>query len=235
MDKLKLYLSEIYHVIREILVEKTEMFFSLKEKGIYVLPNFLSETHCNSIISKFLDITDKSNVSNDDTRVFYAEKLIDEMDLVLKNTQLNGLIKSYIGPFAKKSTMINNTIYRDGGLGSGGGWHRDSALRRQLKFILYLSNVELSNGPFEYIEGSHKRASKILLSKEKGLKLRTQRFDTLPKSLHSKPILGKKGTLIIVDTSGLHRGMPVLEGERFALTEYIFDFKIPQSYAQHSR
>ena len=33
-------------------------------------------------------------------------------------------------------------------------------------------------------------------------------------------LTGKAGTLILVDTRGIHRGKPIEEGERYALTNY---------------
>src|SRR5947208_506487 len=40
--------------------------------------------------------------------------------------------------------------------GSGDGWHRDGH-SFQFKSILYLSDVNDTNGPFEFLPGSHKR------------------------------------------------------------------------------
>ena len=37
-----------------------------------------------------------------------------------------------------------------------------------------------------------------------------------------KTILGKMGTLILVDTSTLHRGSPIKKGTRYALTNYYY-------------
>ena len=36
-----------------------------------------------------------------------------------------------------------------------------------------------------------------------------------------RQIIGKAGDLIIVDTSGIHRGSPIKNGERIALTNYL--------------
>jgi hypothetical protein len=37
-----------------------------------------------------------------------------------------------------------------------------------------------------------------------------------------KTFTASAGTLILVDTSSIHRGMPILEGCRYALTNYYF-------------
>ena len=45
----------------------------------------------------------------------------------------------------------------------------------------------------------------------------------------SKLYTAKKGTCIIFDSSGLHRGTPLREtgGVRYAITKYMYDSKIP--------
>ena len=46
-------------------------------------------------------------------------------------------------------------------------------------------------------------------------------YETISKLLSSKKtILGTAGTLILVDTSLIHRGSPLLSGKRYALTNY---------------
>ena len=46
--------------------------------------------------------------------------------------------------------MANKLIYKKGNLGSGGGWHRDTFFKKQLKFIIYLSDVGEKNGELFY-------------------------------------------------------------------------------------
>ena len=36
-------------------------------------------------------------------------------------------------------------------------------------------------------------------------------------------VTGKAGDLIIVDTSGIHKGSPIHKGSRIALTQYLWD------------
>ena len=42
-------------------------------------------------------------------------------------------------------------------------------------------------------------------------------------------LTGKKGTLILFDSSGLHRGVPLTLGERWAITRYYFNNTIPEN------
>jgi Phytanoyl-CoA dioxygenase (PhyH) len=102
--------------------------------------------------------------------------------------------------------------------GSGDGWHRDGH-GYQFKSILYLSNVAEDNGPFEFLPGSHKRWRAA--------------FDTAVGELPPAPgtrYAAKAGTLLLVNTAGIHRGRPLRSGSRYALTNYYYHpFQIGES------
>ena len=115
-----------------------------------------------------------------------------------------------------------------GNLGSGEGWHRDASLR-QFKSIIYLSDVSEKNGPFQFIEGSHKLRTilKDIWDGRLGYMQNRIRDDQISAILLKNPsrlktYTANAGTLILVDTSSIHRGMPISEGVRFGLTNYFF-------------
>ena len=52
--------------------------------------------------------------------------------------------------------------------------------------------------------------------------------ETVDKITHANPdrlksLTGKAGTLVLVDTSIIHRGIPLKKGVRYALTNYFFE------------
>ena len=112
--------------------------------------------------------------------------------------------------------------------GSGEGWHRDAFLR-QFKAILYLSDVGPENGPFQFVRESHK-ASQVMRdiwSSRLGYMQYRLSEAEVARIIHRAPerlttYLAKAGTLILVDTSSIHRGMPIKAGSRFALTNYYY-------------
>ena len=118
-------------------------------------------------------------------------------------------------------------------LGSGSGWHRDSPITNQFKTILYLSNVNDSNGPFEYIKGSHTYDKMLKVNQHLNKALNKRRFsdeeiELLVKDnvvLKPERFLAPQGTLIFVNTRGIHRGAPLKEEKRYALTRYHFPWK----------
>ena len=127
--------------------------------------------------------------------------------------------------------------------GSGDGWHRD-AFGYQFKAIIYLNDVTNENGPFEYVPGSHTLW-------RVGLDSALGHFPVPPESrversqmtklvdsgaLKTKRFPAKAGTVILVNTTGVHGGAPLAAGTRYALTNYYYHpFQIGKSVVDKFR
>src|SRR4051812_22256270 len=109
--------------------------------------------------------------------------------------------------------------------GSGDGWHRD-AHGFQFKSILYLSDTGEDNGPFEFLPGSHKQWRAALDTALGGLpaapssRYEPALVDRMVRRLwlQRRHYPAKAGTVLLVNTSGIHRGRPLRSGCRYALT-----------------
>ena len=105
------------------------------------------------------------------------------------------LVQSYLGCFPTIYSInswwhkFNGTVY-DTQI-----FHRDTDDFKFLCFFLYLTDVDDENGPHVYCPKSH-------------INMPLQQ----PKS-----IKGKAGTLIIADTFSMHKGNPLVSGERLVL------------------
>ncbi len=90
-------------------------------------------------------------------------------------------------------------------------YHFDMDHLRFLKFFVYLTPVGEHNGPHCYIRGSHRHKPEALYA--------DKRFsDTLVQQHYAeddiKVIEGDVGTVMAVDTSGIHKGKVVSQGDR---------------------
>lgn len=114
--------------------------------------------------------------------------------------------------------------------GSGDGWHRD-AFGHQFKAILYLTDTTPQNGPFQYLLGSHKDWRVALDTAMGGLpqapntRYSDAAIDTLVRrrGRTTRAFPAAAGTLLLVNTAGIHRGMPLQAGYRYALTNYYYN------------
>ncbi len=96
-----------------------------------------------------------------------------------------------------------------------------------LKFFVYLTDVSLESGPHVFVAGSHK-------NKPAGLSDPVRFTDGQVESAYPpdaiRRICGPRGTIFAADTSGIHKGLPVISGHRLALqVEFTLD-KFGQTY-----
>jgi ectoine hydroxylase-related dioxygenase (phytanoyl-CoA dioxygenase family) len=227
-----------------------EIINKLKRDGFVVIEDFFDIDFCKSakneidkMISESAEKSFSEEVENTggDIRFFKFEKYSKTAKLFADNNFLNEIVNSYrnenlcthfvlAGKVSKRSTQTN----------SGGGWHRDSDFI-QLKAMVYLTNVTSDNGPFLFYSGSkptdlkrrkHKLKNHLLYYIKKilkGGKLLDPRYDDIEIEHHIKlnnnklhEITGKAGTVVLFDSSYIHRGKNLLDGERYTFTNYYF-------------
>jgi hypothetical protein len=140
-------------------------------------------------------------------------------------------IKKASNILAIRNRALND---RTGALRAG-RWHLDS-FRKQLKIFVFMQDVTNSDGPFELIPRTQNISAKVkhmipgryfslndILRREdkRGYQHIDDEFierveETYPPTLFTVPA----GTILIADTSAIHRAHPVNGGERYALTSY---------------
>jgi hypothetical protein len=213
----------------------------LEAHGYYVEQNFLSKDLCVNLIAVMENFIKNNpdkiwkDKNGSDHRIFGIENVSKEMNMLSKHQFPVSIGVDYLKtPIDLLMMMGNRVVYKDNNLGSGGGWHKDS-YGKQYKSILYLSDVTYENGPFELVLNSNKILFNFNLFFKTNKKFPDTRFenDEVMKLIdfNRKKIVrvtGKAGTLILVDTSLLHRGAPIKNGNRYALTNYFYP-----SYALH--
>jgi ectoine hydroxylase-related dioxygenase (phytanoyl-CoA dioxygenase family) len=235
------YKRRKYNTKFNLNVFEKKILDGLKKNGYYVVENFINSDNCDLICTD-IDYYITNNFDKvildeeqSDHRIFGAEILNLRINNFFKNEFINKIINTH-----EKVDNINGLIlaakliFKPNNIGSGGGWHRDRADDIQTKAILYLSDVKEENGPFQYIKKSHTTFSIIKNILKFDFNFNQNRFsddeiDSLLKFNNNKVInfYGKKGTLLFVNTRGIHRGMPIKSGKRYSLTYYVWTFEIP--------
>ena len=119
-----------------------------------------------------------------------------------------------------------------------GRWHLDS-LRRQYKLFCFLTKTGEQTGPLEVVPGTHRTGFKfrsllagqyISTSSLFKFSRRYQKLDEQWVEMQclkvegAVPLLCEAGTLILVDTSSIHRARPCFDGHRYALCAYYDHF-----------
>lgn len=119
--------------------------------------------------------------------------------------------------------------------GSGGGWHRDS-FRTQYKALVYLTDVlSEQQGAFCLVPSSNGLAFRFVSAAywffTRGNRYSDRLMDLLfSVGLSRQVVLQTAGVPFFVNTSLVHRGMPIKTGKRVAATVYMFDRGETPSY-----
>lgn len=241
---MKYLLSEIKYKTNEFFTaidqKDKKTYNQLKTDGYVVIPDFIDPDRCQELISALegkvsLDKAWKDDEGSD-SRIFGIDRVDSSFYELFETPSLTSIYKKYIDRFSYHHfVMANKVCFKNDNVGSGGGWHRDVINRRQLKFILYLNDVDEKNGCFQYIKYSHIIPEKWKINRLLGKGQSDVRYTEeeaellLKKGYQCIDLTGKAGTLIIVDTSGIHRGSPLKKGLRYAATNYMSDTKFGES------
>jgi len=210
----------------------------IKENGYALVPDFYTQQECadlrNEIDGLIKKRTQQKSLWVDpygsDKRCFAAE---DDSKLI-ETFYSNKYLKSVADNVFEAEMLCSNTLaarvdYKGGNIGSGQGWHRDGN-HFQFKALVYLSDVEIKDGPFNLIIGSHKTKSileNIKINKHDGLNCRftSQEIDKIiSKKINTiRTFTAKAGTVVLFDSSCIHAGGTLTRGGlRYALTNYYF-------------
>jgi ectoine hydroxylase-related dioxygenase (phytanoyl-CoA dioxygenase family) len=218
-----------------------EIRSNLKKKGFYILRSQLRQDECN-YIKAFIDY-----YAGEDAEINYggSEKRI--WDSQVKDHKIedfakfsNKILSEVFNKAIKSKTILsysNHPVAQKENL-IAGRWHLDSLLS-QYKLFCFLTETKELTGPLELVPGTHKAKFKFLsLLAGKYFALSDiitgkRRYQSLNDAWIQKqclkrggsiPFICNAGTLVLVDTSAIHRARPCIEGQRYALCAYYEHF-----------
>ena len=230
--------NALYHLRQKFFNSKikinkklTKILNNLNRDGYIVINNYYNQNQCYKLRRK-IDLFIKKNEKiivkdpvNSDNRVPGAEHVSKEFNRFFSSKFLKSIGEAYSkSKLSNLMTMANRTSYKRKNNGSGNDWHRDG-INLQYKTILYLNNINTKNGAFQIIERSNKKKEIFKFCLLNNLNpFNTRISDKIIKknfksdNFRVKSFLVKEGTLLIVDTSSIHRGAPLKSGKRYAIT-----------------
>lgn len=212
---------------------------ALAGSGVLLLPEVFDREFCTAsklfIDGHQADERTESNYGGSELRIWDAHKrnaLMSEFWAAC-----NKFVSAMDGQPTEAFTLLairNRPVPADDKTVVQGRWHIDS-FRRQVKVFLFLTDTSEESGPFEYVPGTHGASFKarrlmlgdyitpgdVVSGKRSYSKLDEALIDRLADSTTKPtPVLCAAGTVMIIDTSAIHRARPCIQGERYALTAY---------------
>jgi len=232
VNRIKLRISEF---VRNSSIHDSGYAENIAMEGYCVVEDFLSVETCELLERKALDLFKLGHpsvrmASNGFDQRFFGVEFYDDSFMLPKMEEtardtFSDLIKVKEYGY---TYMLNKIHAGKGNLGSGEGWHRDSPLSPQFKAILYITDVNSDNGPFQYVPKTHTYKGILDIATLLNTSIADYRYKDLDiekildAGYEMKSFTAKKGTLLLADTRGIHRGKVIEMDYRIALTRYGF-------------
>lgn len=167
------------------------------EKVLNFLKSEIANKNIKNYKIKITDFVDKSILNLDAISESFAKIAMSYLNVPVKRSYSEVLFDHNILNFeSAKETQL---------------YHRDYNGILFLKIFIYLSDVDLSNGPYCYVSESHNKEFMKKFKIKKNIIRKNVRHDNKEvENLlgnHEIKFIGKAGDVIISDTTGLHRGI----------------------------
>ena len=177
-----------------------------------------SSTNYRNFTSKFDPQNPKTILYEFDRNYLINQKIIQK---ILLKDELIDISEKYFGSkafFDHISLSITTNFNKTADSNAAQMYHFDLDRPKWLKFLTYVNDVDLSNGPHCYIKKTHKNYAIPYKMRSKGyVRFSDNDEDLLAIKKNEIKICGKAGTSIIEDTKGFHKGEVVKNGYRILL------------------
>ena len=203
----------------------------IRRDGYVIVPNFYTKSECHKIRALTEDVMTRNShliQKLSDDRLFGAEQF-DSQILNFHSNKIASRLASCVNHTESLPAFTLAGRLSQANSSSGEGWHRD-AFYSQFKAMVYLTDVEETNGPFEILKGSHRLGNILKDMKIAKLDFHQYRLENthIEALINSRrytlnPLTGPAGTLIYFDSSAIHRGRPLEQGKRVSLTTYFYE------------
>lgn len=151
---------------------------------------------------------------------WHATQLLEnkEVQKLISDEVILAISQEYLGcvPIIDGVRMWWNTTYsKEPNSEAATMYHFDMERLKWFKVFVYLTDVTHENGPHTFIKGTHKVGALPYELLKQGYVMSEDKeiykyFDKKQEVVYTAP----KGTVIIEDTKGLHKGTPVKKGDR---------------------
>ncbi|HXD94739.1 MAG TPA: hypothetical protein VNX01_16145, partial [Bacteroidia bacterium] len=204
--------------------------------GFTKIDHFLPENECAKLYSEIISLSEtykESTKLDNGTFISYRSDnlkdgpdkgMIDIYDIdktVKINVDYKKIEEIIRGTYSCDVYFTSMHAYVNRGVEGTRVFHVDNCQPVVYKAFIYLTDVtDIEYGPYSFVKGTQRLSLQVYYNLVRNLFFKKYRSSDMPKYRKSKEIigLGKKGSLIISNQNGIHRGYPQKKGkERVAL------------------
>ena len=215
---------------------KNQILDGLNNVGICVVEDYFDDKFCDKAIKdiengliKYSDKVEsfEKEGTSGDKRLYKMQNRYDTAKRFAEESLFLDVVTEYKNyPMVSHFVIGGKVEYNENKVtNSGAGWHKDSGHEVQVKTIVYLNDVDKTNGPFLFIPTTNKINLETRDGVGKQTRYSDETIDVFCANRKLKPfeLVAKKGTVIFVDTSYIHRGKNMKNGVRYSYTNYYFE------------
>ena len=199
-------------------VEQVKELITNYEFTLRPMDNQVQNNSCEFSKQKFDPKNPKAVLYEVDSNFLINQRIIQK--ILLKN-DIYDLGQKYFNtePFLDHVSLSISTNFNKEPDGEAAQlYHFDLDKPKWLKFLTYINDVNLDNGPHCFIKKTHKNNAIPFSLRSKGYVRINDQNQKIKNLINNEvKIIGKAGTSIIEDTKGLHKGSIVLSGYRVLL------------------
>jgi hypothetical protein len=156
-------------------------------------------------------------------RMYHVDKELPELAELRHDSSIARIVHAYYGfPFYSGALVYQHNTQSN----ANTRYYHVDIFAKEFKTFLYLDDVDMGNGPFAYLPGTHKswfrRLKKQILGNKEGSETSFYEKDLGALLKREAAITGKAGTLILADVRGFHRGTPQADRSRSVLVNYMY-------------
>ena len=183
----------------------------LRRDGYAVLPPLLSDEQIKEMLAFLAERKPVGNGAQSDYELADVVNCPQFMELA-NHPRLLALAGSYLGCAPTISTICIRWSRPSGQTAAVQSFHRDPDDWKMVKFFTYLTDVAEGTGPHVFIAGSHRDRPPIFARRYSDEELLARYGEKAFITIE-----GRRGTMFLADTSGVHKGAPALTGPRLML------------------
>jgi hypothetical protein len=182
-----------------------------------------------------LEIFDEQNIplylqkkdSSVDMQSSYLMSKYPELFFLCLSPRILDLVENYLGLSAAFHGVALRRSLVDGREEGPRLWHQDAEDFRVFRIVIYLTDVTIGGGPFEYIPRSYGLTYKDLKSIDSRIRM-DEMLKVVPKNV-IRQCYGKAGTVIISDTANTFHHEKLQTNQARSVAMYGFSSRIPKN------
>lgn len=211
------------------------------EQGYLFMPHRLDSTSCDRIVEALGKVDFRVKATGEIVNGYDPDRVeqiggntcwiidhqdalrIPEVQRLVSDPSILNLVQSYLGCTPVHDQVncwwtINHETTKKSLTSDAQLFHQDKDYLRFVKVFVYLNDVTIENGAHTYIRGSARDYRKHVPA---NYKMRQRVDDEFLEGTYEPDrfvsVVGEKGTIILEDTFGFHKGTPVQHGHRLLI------------------